>query len=543
MSDFGTLKIQALSEITDDRWNALVKCLEEVDDKIPDERWKFNDLIIDNDEQASALHIRSDGHRNSYITNRNNFVGNKTTENNDLYISSANKIHFQTGDADVNHGKNRLIINKNGVVRLSSDTGWMDIGSKNANWAHFYTDRDKYYFDKEIRVNTGKIGAYDEDLQLCVEGNSKLTILKSNGNVGIGTTTPVTRLHVNGDLTVQGWTRAKGNNGFYFQNHGGGFHMTEKSWIRTYGGKSLLVQKELQIENGWLRVKGKKGVFFQDFGGGFHMTDNTWVRVYNNKNLSINKDLRVNGNSNFKNLTATGVIEARASVNREYSKGRYISNKTTEGKHDRETRPISIFAHNRVVAPHFITYSDKRFKKSITKDLNLDALNKLETCQYIHKTDNYSNNIGFLAQDVEKVLPDAVMQMTGFVPNIFNATKVKAIEENRVSLALPKMLAVQKGDLIKIVTDKEYELEIKEVTEDSFMVDKWEENKLEEVFLYGTKVKDLRAIDYNYIFSLNVAFTQRLQKEVKSLKKKFEKLAFDYNSLKLQQGVAIEGMY
>lgn len=35
----------------------------------------------------------------------------------------------------------------------------------------------------------------------------------------------------------------------------------------------------------WFRVKGGNGLFFQDFGGGWHMTDDQWIRAYNGKSV------------------------------------------------------------------------------------------------------------------------------------------------------------------------------------------------------------------------------------------------------------------
>jgi hypothetical protein len=35
--------------------------------------------------------------------------------------------------------------------------------------------------------------------------------------------------------------------------------------------------------NDWFRVNGADGIYWQSYGGGFQMTDTTWVRVYNNK--------------------------------------------------------------------------------------------------------------------------------------------------------------------------------------------------------------------------------------------------------------------
>ena len=40
--------------------------------------------------------------------------------------------------------------------------------------------------------------------------------------------------------------------------------------------------------NNWFRAQGDSGLYFQDFGGGFRMTDPTWIRTYGDKNFYHN---------------------------------------------------------------------------------------------------------------------------------------------------------------------------------------------------------------------------------------------------------------
>lgn len=67
------------------------------------------------------------------------------------------------------------------ALQIQTPTGRVDVGPMNANWCHFQTDRNKYYFDHEIRVDSGKIGSYDEDLQFCVKGTPKATLREDGG--------------------------------------------------------------------------------------------------------------------------------------------------------------------------------------------------------------------------------------------------------------------------------------------------------------------------------------------------------------------------
>ena len=67
----------------------------------------------------------------------------------------------------------------------------------NDSWGYLTTTAANFYINKGIRVDTGEIGSYNEDLQLKTGGNTRVAILNSNGNVGIGTTSPSKLLTLN----------------------------------------------------------------------------------------------------------------------------------------------------------------------------------------------------------------------------------------------------------------------------------------------------------------------------------------------------------
>jgi len=164
--------------------------------------------------------------------------------------------------------------NQSGALRINTGNGYVDIGPKNSNWAHFYTDRSKFYFDKEIRINSGYIGSYDENLSLRTSGNTRMTILKSNGNIGIGTSNPTSKLTVNGkieskelevkdDLNVTAGpdddadiilTDASGKFGWIAQDKA-----TDAMWIEHAEGQKLMLSGQYGAD-GVVVVKGKLGI-------------------------------------------------------------------------------------------------------------------------------------------------------------------------------------------------------------------------------------------------------------------------------------------
>ena len=70
-------------------------------------------------------------------------------------------------------------------LHIQTNYGYTRVGPQNANWSHFATDRARYYFDKGVTVNQGLVGSYDENLQLQTSGTTRMTVLNSNGNVGL----------------------------------------------------------------------------------------------------------------------------------------------------------------------------------------------------------------------------------------------------------------------------------------------------------------------------------------------------------------------
>ena len=47
--------------------------------------------------------------------------------------------------------------------------------------------------------------------------------------------------------------------------------------------------------NDWFRATGDSGIYWQNHGGGWQMTDDTWIRVHGNKNVYCNRVIRADG--------------------------------------------------------------------------------------------------------------------------------------------------------------------------------------------------------------------------------------------------------
>jgi hypothetical protein len=105
-----------------------------------------------------------------------------------------------------------------------------------------------------------------------------LYLQRDGGKVGIGTANATHTLTVNGDSMVNGWMRTTGATGWYSETYGGGWHMTDTSWVRAYSGKSIFTTGTVRGEAG---IETKEVRFWSNANLG---SDAAWVRYEDDNN-------------------------------------------------------------------------------------------------------------------------------------------------------------------------------------------------------------------------------------------------------------------
>jgi len=111
-------------------------------------------------------------------------------------------------------GGNDILIESPSPVRVSTASGYIDVGPANSGYAHMQTDRTRFYFNKPLIIDGGNtsgdaylVSSYStEDFVIATNNGAedRITIKQATGNVGIGTTSPGTKLEVEGSMTVNG---------------------------------------------------------------------------------------------------------------------------------------------------------------------------------------------------------------------------------------------------------------------------------------------------------------------------------------------------
>jgi hypothetical protein len=192
----------------------------------------------------------------------------------------------------------------------------------------------------------------------------------------------------------------------------------------------------------------------------------------------------------------------------------------------------SIHTAGRILCPEYNAVSDARIKEIIgfpEGEDNLAIINKLKVTdfRYIDKVDN-GNSIkqGFIAQDVEKVLPEAVNTSEGYIPDIYQLAKnFSKTEDGNLLITVDKSVDLEKGDIVKLMLPSgETNRKVLEVNSSHSFTTESVEGNPQYVFVYGKEVNDFRSIDYDRIFTIGIGAVQELSKENDQLRAEVQEL-------------------
>ena len=339
-------------------------------------------------------------------------------------------------------------------------------------------------------------------------GTERMRIV-SSGSVGIGTTSPVDVLDVRSAISV---------NEIKFRNLDGGDD-TDPYRLRRFKNGSN--NHELQL----------------------HMNDDAQERfaIYGNScaapggcaeySTLLYHYFRADGNAYHSGSVGIGTTSPAAPLHvaswasQSITYG-YLNAFGSVGTSPTASVIISIQADGRIRAPEFNAVSDARIKRDVVKqntENQLSVLNKLNVVNYsyIDKLVNGGKTkTGFIAQQVEAVNSGFVNQSPDFIPSVFAMAKTATTENGVLTVSTEKPHGFEKGDQVKLFAEgkKETIMTVEDVKgPNDFSVTGWTAST-KELFVYGKKVSDFRAIDFDQITALSVAAIQELSKQVDALK-------------------------
>ena len=210
-----------------------------------------------NNGSDKAFHLRYDG--GAYLGGS---VGIGTE-------SAATKLHVDGGNITIRNGTAAGVIldeetGVGGSLKVTTAGGTASFGPGNTSYCHIMTDRGAFYFGKQIVVDQGRIGSYDEDLELHAPINTiRVTIDKDTGRVGINTTNPNALLDVyqDGTGTVIDTIITRTSGGGAFAVQCSNVAAANPVWaLRTYSAEDLVLSPGGHADaNEKVRIKADTG--------------------------------------------------------------------------------------------------------------------------------------------------------------------------------------------------------------------------------------------------------------------------------------------
>ena len=507
------------------------------------------------------------------------------TKENNLIISASTggggNIYFKTGteqsNTDIDNLKNadsRMVINSSGNVLIGSVTSAansviqselnilengvpsnnssvkIDIGSANTtatNYEQCYryqlrteqniNDNASFHIS-EVRVPNGTYNGY---------GTVTDVLSIYNGNVGIGTTSPLEQLEVTSNDDSA--TIRVSNDSNSIRTGVTKIDFNTRLGYRWRSNELVDGKMRGTIDTaGSIQVHGESNDNYEDAYMSFLVardqhTDGAGGLGRLNERMRITSK----GYVGIGTTSPTCPLYVSGSANiGSYSK--YVSDqKQWEGWNG--TDKTSIYATNGVGCDHISFFSDERIKKNIVDVPDNLALQQVRDipCRYYeyidYRTKGTEKTIGFIAQEVNEVLPMAISKKALIIPDEYRLLENISWEEivsdisgnntYKMSSDLTDVSGVKyKFIVANDMSDNAIEKEIVGNSDDTFTFDVSYQN----MFCFGKEVDDFHMVDKNKIFALHHSAIQEIDKL--QLEEKDKVAALETKNTELETKVA-----
>lgn len=187
--------------------------------------------------------------------------------------------------------------------------------------------------------------------------------------------------------------------------------------------------------------------------------------------------------------------------------------------------PYSIRTTGVILASEIHLNSDARHKRIVSRSNPLEALSLLKqlqptTYQFVDTIGKGNQEkLGFIAQEVQKVMPEAISLSSEIIPNVYAlATKISHYGSTlRITTPKPHQFVVD-DEIRLIVSAGEKQPKVTAIINETTFEVSGFEKPVETVFVFGKRVKDFHTVDYDRIFTLGISAIQQLATDVDLLK-------------------------
>lgn len=386
-------------------------------------------------------------------------------------------------------------------------------------------------------------------------------MINLNGNVGIGTNSPIARIHVVGNVSsTNGVVLLTGADTFGHTlyvasmesqkrvgiNHNGtvgniftyNYGIGPQNLVLQYAGGNVGIgtstpQQRLEV-NSRIRIDGNNGVLELKTNSyiSYLFTESTGdIKIYpastSNKVLlqpsggyvgigtdSPSYPLHVVGNVGGEATWATSYYYHTSSN----QGGVYIGWVPDQGA------VYTVRSSHRMASAAFDVFSDVRIKKNIQ---DVDDVSALDTIRLIQpKLYNYIDEglrgtervWGFIAQQVKSVMNYAVNTSDEFVPDIFCLSTVGNLSNTSCTLTLPTPPNIIIDEKLRLIMENGCYKDVVVKTVDGNVLTVDCKIEQEKIFVYGKNVTDFHTLNKDAIFTVAVAALQEVDRELQTEK-------------------------
>ena len=354
------------------------------------------------------------------------------------------------------------------------------------------------------------INGLDASAILFLTSGAERMRITYGGYVGIGTNNPAYNLDVIGSMRLNGnYTYVGGNGG-----------ASSTSWAFNHIDTSVTFKSILW---GYANSGGNAAELGFNYIGSGSASNYVDFGFYGSRPLAVTYGGRVGiGITN-----PTYPLHVVGSVASGSSAARYFNNPTPLTTTAGSVFTVGIYAQNDIgTSGSFVAFSDRRAKvlEESPTESYMNLVNKIQVHQYswINKIDKGSTKkIGFFAQEVEEVVPDAVGHTTAVVPTIYR--EADAFTETTITVTNHGLTTEKKLEIVDPENGKT-KVDIVRVIDSDNLEVKFEKVPKDKLFVVGPEVDDSRVLNHDHLMAVGFGGLKELSALVKTQAQTIETL-------------------